>query len=123
MHAEDDTLPLSAVADFVFCPRRAALHRLEQVWQDSAAREKVLSAVAGRTILDKEARSRAGVNIYAHSKNGRPPAEWQPLEQHLRGAAERAGARAAANRAVDGAVAELWLDTHARIRALRARAA
>ncbi len=37
MYPEDDLLPLSAVADFVFCPRRAALHRLEQVWQENAA--------------------------------------------------------------------------------------
>ena len=37
MYAEDDLLPLSAVADFVFCPRRAALHRLEQVWQENVA--------------------------------------------------------------------------------------
>jgi CRISPR-associated exonuclease Cas4 len=37
MYAEDDLLPLSAVADFVFCTRRAALHRLEQVWQENIA--------------------------------------------------------------------------------------
>jgi len=37
MYAEDELLPLSAVADFVFCPRRAALHRLEQVWQENVA--------------------------------------------------------------------------------------
>lgn len=37
MYAEDNLLPLSAIADFVFCPRRAALHRLEQVWQENLA--------------------------------------------------------------------------------------
>lgn len=27
---------------------------------------------------------------YAHSKEGRPPSEWQPLEEHLRNVGEMA---------------------------------
>ncbi|MEQ8821008.1 MAG: CRISPR-associated protein Cas4 [Sumerlaeia bacterium] len=34
---EDDLLPLSAIADFEFCPRRAALHLLEQQWEENRA--------------------------------------------------------------------------------------
>lgn len=34
-YAEDDLLPLSRIADLVFCPRRAALHLVENVWQDN----------------------------------------------------------------------------------------
>ncbi len=32
---EDDLLPVSALADIVYCERRAALHHLEQIWQDN----------------------------------------------------------------------------------------
>jgi len=35
LHAEDDLLPLSRIADFVFCPRRAALHLVENIWEDN----------------------------------------------------------------------------------------
>jgi len=35
MYSDDDLLPLSKLADFVFCPRRAALHLLERIWQDN----------------------------------------------------------------------------------------
>ncbi len=31
----DDFLPLSALNDYLFCPRRCAMHRLEQVWVDN----------------------------------------------------------------------------------------
>ena len=34
-HTEADLLPLSRIADFVFCPRRAALHLVEGVWEDN----------------------------------------------------------------------------------------
>jgi hypothetical protein len=27
-------------------------------------------------------------NYYAHSKEGKPPSEWQPLEEHLENMAE-----------------------------------
>ncbi|MBM4043808.1 MAG: CRISPR-associated protein Cas4 [Planctomycetes bacterium] len=37
MYAEDDLLPLSAVADFAYCVRRAALHRIEHVWEESVS--------------------------------------------------------------------------------------
>jgi CRISPR-associated exonuclease Cas4 len=33
--AEDDLLPLSALADIVFCERRAALHHIEKLWEDN----------------------------------------------------------------------------------------
>lgn len=36
-YPEDDLLPIAAVADMVFCSRRAALHRVEQVWKESAS--------------------------------------------------------------------------------------
>lgn len=32
---DDELLPLSALNDFLFCTRRCALHRLEQVWADN----------------------------------------------------------------------------------------
>jgi CRISPR-associated exonuclease Cas4 len=32
---EDDLLPISALADLVFCERRAALHHIEAVWEDN----------------------------------------------------------------------------------------
>lgn len=35
MFSEEDLLPLSAIADFVFCERRAALHIIEGVWDDN----------------------------------------------------------------------------------------
>jgi CRISPR-associated exonuclease Cas4 len=34
-YSEDDLLPLSRLADLLFCPRRAALHLLENIWQDN----------------------------------------------------------------------------------------
>ena len=33
--SEDDLLPISALADLVFCERRAALHHLEAIWEDN----------------------------------------------------------------------------------------
>jgi len=33
--SEDDLLPVSALADLVFCPRRAALHHLEGMWEEN----------------------------------------------------------------------------------------
>jgi CRISPR-associated exonuclease Cas4 len=33
---DDDLLPLSALNDFLFCPRRCAMHRIEQVWVENA---------------------------------------------------------------------------------------
>ncbi len=33
---EEDFAPLSALNDLLFCPRRCALHRLEQIWVDNA---------------------------------------------------------------------------------------
>jgi CRISPR-associated exonuclease Cas4 len=35
MYSEEDLLPLSALADLLFCERRAALHQLECMWEDS----------------------------------------------------------------------------------------
>jgi CRISPR-associated exonuclease Cas4 len=32
----DDYPPLSALNDLLFCPRRCALHRIEQLWQENA---------------------------------------------------------------------------------------
>jgi CRISPR-associated exonuclease Cas4 len=34
-YSEDDLLPVSALSDFVFCERRAALHFIERVWEDN----------------------------------------------------------------------------------------
>ena len=33
--SEDDLLPIRALADLVFCERRAALHHIEAIWQDN----------------------------------------------------------------------------------------
>ena len=35
MYSEDDLIPVSALADFTFCERRAALHFIERVWEDN----------------------------------------------------------------------------------------
>lgn len=35
MYSEDDLIPVSALADFTFCERRAALHFIENVWKDN----------------------------------------------------------------------------------------
>jgi CRISPR-associated exonuclease Cas4 len=35
MYAEDNLLPVSALADLAFCERRAALHHIEHVWEES----------------------------------------------------------------------------------------
>ena len=34
-YSEDDLIPVSALADFVFCERRTALHFIERVWEDN----------------------------------------------------------------------------------------
>jgi CRISPR-associated exonuclease Cas4 len=36
MIPQDDFLPLSALNDLLFCERRCAMHRIEQVWVDNA---------------------------------------------------------------------------------------
>ena len=33
--SEDDLLPISALADLVYCERRVALHHIEHVWEDN----------------------------------------------------------------------------------------
>ncbi len=33
--SEDDLLPLSLLADLLFCKRRAALHQIERLWEDN----------------------------------------------------------------------------------------
>jgi CRISPR-associated exonuclease Cas4 len=35
MFSEDELLPISALADLVYCERRAALHHMEYVWEDN----------------------------------------------------------------------------------------
>src|SRR5574340_1327778 len=35
VYSEDDLIPVSALADFTFCERRAALHFIERVWEDN----------------------------------------------------------------------------------------
>ena len=47
MYTEEDLLPLSKLADLVFCPRRAALHIIENVWQEN------IFTAEGRNIHDK----------------------------------------------------------------------
>lgn len=61
MFTEDELLPISALADIVFCERRAALHRLEEIWQESVA------TIEGHLLHDKvhtgEGESRGAVRI------------------------------------------------------------
>ena len=61
MYTEDELLPISALADIVFCERRAALHRLEEIWQESVA------TIEGHLLHDKvhagEGESRGAVRI------------------------------------------------------------
>jgi len=35
LFSEEDLLPISALADLVYCERRAALHHLESIWEDN----------------------------------------------------------------------------------------
>ncbi|MBU4200915.1 MAG: CRISPR-associated protein Cas4 [Verrucomicrobia bacterium] len=60
-YSEDELLPISALADIVFCERRAALHRLEEIWQES------VSTIEGHLLHDKvhtgEGESRGEVRI------------------------------------------------------------
>ena len=42
---EDDFLPIRALNDLLFCERRCALHRLEQVWVDMCLPTEKCSAV------------------------------------------------------------------------------
>ncbi|RJX30598.1 MAG: CRISPR-associated protein Cas4 [Desulfurivibrio sp.] len=35
MYSDDDLLPLSVLADLLFCERRAALHQIEGLWKDN----------------------------------------------------------------------------------------
>lgn len=35
IYSEDDLIPISALADFTFCERRAALHFIERIWEDN----------------------------------------------------------------------------------------
>jgi len=49
--------------------------------------------------------------FYAHSKEGKPPSEWQPLDQHLKNVAELARKFADDFGAGDwGYLAGLWHD-------------
>lgn len=61
MFSEDDLLPLSALTDIVFCERRAALHRIEQIWEENVA------TTEGHHLHDKvhepDSESRGGVRI------------------------------------------------------------
>jgi len=36
-YAEEDLIPLSALADLLYCERRAALHLVERVWEESVS--------------------------------------------------------------------------------------
>ena len=47
MYSEDDLLPLSALTDIVFCERRAALHQIEQIWEEN------LATVQGHLLHDR----------------------------------------------------------------------
>ena len=47
MYTEDQLLPLSAVSQYVHCPRRCALIHLEQVWSENAV------TAEGRVLHDK----------------------------------------------------------------------
>jgi hypothetical protein len=50
-------------------------------------------------------------SYYAHTKEGRPPVEWQSLEDHLKGVAKKARLFAEAFGAGDwGYLAGLWND-------------
>jgi len=61
MYTEDELLPISALTDIVFCERRAALHRLEEIWQEN------VSTIEGHHLHDKvhdgEGESRGTVRI------------------------------------------------------------
>ena len=61
MFSENELLPISALADIVFCERRAALHRLEEIWLES------VSTIEGHYLHDKvhagEGESRGAVRI------------------------------------------------------------
>jgi CRISPR-associated exonuclease Cas4 len=60
-YSEDELLPISALTDIVFCPRRAALQQLERVWEENVA------TVEGHNLHDRvhdgATESRGGVRV------------------------------------------------------------
>jgi CRISPR-associated exonuclease Cas4 len=59
--SQEDLIPISAIADFVFCERRAALHFIEYIWHEN------LFTVEGTILHDKvhetDSESRGDVRI------------------------------------------------------------
>ena len=59
--SQEDLIPISALADFVFCERRAALHFIECIWHEN------LFTVEGTILHDKvhenDSESRGDVRI------------------------------------------------------------
>jgi CRISPR-associated exonuclease Cas4 len=60
--SEDDLLPVSALADLVFCERRAALHHIESVWEDNLFTVEG-SLMHEKTHSDEGTESRGDVRI------------------------------------------------------------
>ncbi len=54
---EDDYLPLRSLNDLLYCERRCALHRIEEVWVENA------HTLSGTLSSFKVARSRRGRSI------------------------------------------------------------
>jgi CRISPR-associated exonuclease Cas4 len=61
--ATNDCHPLSALNDLLFCERRCALHRIEQVWEDSP---DTLTGILGHQRADRPAEWTAGGATEVH---------------------------------------------------------
>ncbi len=70
LFSEDELLPISAVADLVFCERRAALHVLERVWEDNVFTVEgthLHHRVHGRPITEVRGDLRVARGVQMHS--------------------------------------------------------
>lgn len=62
MYSENELLPISLLADIAFCPRRAALHGIEEMWEDNLATVEG-SLLHQRTHDETKSETRTGVRI------------------------------------------------------------
>lgn len=72
---DDDPLILSALNDYLYCPRRCALHRIEGVWSDNA--HTVRGTLAHRTA------DHPGYRAYAESAESAAPGELVRVERAM----------------------------------------
>lgn len=63
LYNEDELLPLAGLADVVFCPRRAVLHRVDNLWEDS--RHTIIGEHLHKKVHSEDTSERRGDLIIA----------------------------------------------------------